>query len=181
VCADFLTPALRLLVREDMERVKGEGGFHRTGTGQGGGLDVRHSVRGDSVHWLESPSVHPAQVQLMGKMDSLRLALNQELYLGLLEFEGHYASYPVDGFYRRHLDVFQQDDARCVTMIVYLNGDWCAADGGRLRVHDGETHQDIDPVGGTLVCFLSRQLEHEVLVSHAERNSFTGWYKTRHV
>lgn len=52
-----------------------------------------------------------------------------------------------------------------------------AADGGRLRVYGGGSHVDVDPGGGTLVCFLSEEKEHEVLPSHAPRISFAGWFK----
>lgn len=179
VCPGFLTPAAVLQVRDDIERVKNLGGFNRAWTGQGAGTDVRNLVRRDSIHWLDAATTQPAQVLLLGRMDALKQAFNRQHCMGLWEFEGHYASYPVEGFYKRHLDAFRGDDARRVTVVLYLNRDWCAHDGGRLRVYGEDAHSDIDPVGGTLVCFLSRELEHEVLPSHAERHSFTGWFKTR--
>lgn len=179
VCADFLTPALCVEVREDLDRVAREGGFGRAGTGQGSGQLVRNQVRRDDIHWLAEDAANPAQQQLWRKVDTLKQAFNRTLYLGLSTFEGHYVAYPVDGFYKRHRDSFQQDDARMVTVIVYLNRDWHSDDGGRLRVYENGGHVDIDPLGGTLVCFLSRELEHEVLLSHAARFSFAGWFKTR--
>ena len=61
--------------------------------------------------------------------------------------------------------------------MLYLNRDWKPEDGGRLRIYGETSHTDIDPVGGTLVCFMSRESEHEVLESFAGRCSFTGWFK----
>lgn len=80
-------------------------------------------------------------------------------------------------FYRRHLDRFHKDDSRLVSFVLYLNQDWKAADGGRLRIYQEDSHTDIDPVRGTMVCFMSRESEHEVMESFASRYSFTGWFK----
>ena len=35
----------------------------------------------------------------------------------------------------------------------------------------------IDPRGGTLACFLSETVPHEVLTSHRERYSLTAWFR----
>ncbi|MCO6705038.1 2OG-Fe(II) oxygenase, partial [Streptomyces sp. CHB9.2] len=40
-------------------------------------------------------------------------------------------------------------------------------------------HQDVLPLGGSLVCFLSGQLPHEVLPATRERLSLTGWFRRR--
>lgn len=159
-----------------MESLRLNGSFTRAGTGQDAG--VQNAIRRDEIHWIERENSSPmAQKKIWEKIDSLRQAFNRTLFLGLGEFEGHYASYPVGGFYQRHLDCFHEDDSRTVSLIIYLNKDWQPADGGQLRIYGKDSSHDIDPKGGTLVCFLSRESEHEVLESHAERNSFSGWFR----
>jgi len=64
-----------------------------------------------------------------------------------------------------------------------LNQDWTREDGGELRLHldAGETgnFEDVLPVGGTLVTFLSARFAHEVLPAKRERLSLAGWFRTR--
>jgi len=110
-------------------------------------------------------------------MDQLRLHLNRTLYLGLYETENHFAMYPPGSFYRRHIDRFRDDDRRVVSSILYLNEQWLPQHGGALRLllKDGPT--DVDPVANRLVLFMSDQVEHEVLVTHAQRLSLTGWFR----
>ena len=36
---------------------------------------------------------------------------------------------------------------------------------------------DVEPEGGTLVCFYSDSVEHEVLVTHRERQCVVGWLR----
>lgn len=99
--------------------------------------------------------------------------------MGLTKFDGHYAIYPKGTGYVRHLDNVKGSNRRMVSFILYLNRNWSGPDGGQLRVFDDEQgHQDIDPVGGTMVCFLSRESEHQVLQSHSDRFSFAGWFST---
>lgn len=177
VWPNFLTAASLKVTRNDLGRLQRSGAFARASTGQGEGRAIQ-PLRRDDTFWLNRESSNAVQAKLWEKLDSLKAALNRRLFLGLNHFEGHYASYPAGGFYRRHRDAFRQDDARIVSLVLYLNQDWVPAHGGRLRVYEKNSHTDIDPVGGTLVCFLSRETEHEVLESHAPRLSFTGWFKS---
>lgn len=182
VCSAFLTPALAQALKADLDGLYTAGGFVSAGTGQGAGRVLDSNVRRDEIHWLEVAGASPAQLQLWERVDALRQAFNRQLFLGITAFEGHYAAYPPEGFYKRHLDCFHNDDARVVSVIIYLNQDWQPAHGGHLRIHGGGEHGsasvDVAPVGGTLVCFLSREKEHEVLVSHAARFSVVGWFKS---
>jgi len=164
--------------RDDFHEVRRGNGFRKAGTGQKLGHTADNRLRKDETYWLERSSSSGAQRTLFRRLDVLRHRLNRALLLGLNNVEMHYAAYPLGGFYRRHLDAFQRDDERCVSFVLYLNHDWTPADGGQLRLYSADgTHQDVAPVGGTLVCFLSREKEHEVLPSQAERFSLTGWFK----
>lgn len=178
VCPGFITPEFTEDLRQDLTRIQNEGKFRLGGVGQGKDLQVRTTVRRDEIHWLNEEDANSIQQVLWDKLNSLKQAFNRTLYLGLTEFEGHYASYPPGGFYKKHLDCFHGDSARMVSLILYLNQNWKPADGGQLRIYKEGAHIDIEPKGGTLVCFLSRELEHEVLLGHATRTSFVGWFKT---
>lgn len=147
--------------------------------GRGVSREVQESIRGDRIQWLE-PGQSAACDRYMGLMDSLRLALNQGLFLGLEDYESHFALYPPGAFYRRHVDRFRDDDRRVVSAVIYLNTAWLPDDGGQLRLFlsDGRTH-DVQPTGGCLVVFLSDQMPHEVLPATRERMSLTGWFRRR--
>jgi len=177
IVPDFLNRALIQAVLGDLNALKESGSFTRAGTGQGNAHEIRNGIRRDEVFWLDEVVANLVQQQLWDQIQALKQAFNRVLFLGLREFEGHYARYPKGGFYKKHIDSFQRDQARVVSVIIYLNEAWHAKDGGLLRIYaDGQT-TDIPPIAGTLVCFLSHELEHEVLLSHKLRLSFSGWFK----
>ena len=64
-------------------------------------------------------------------------------------------------------------------MITYLN---TPESGGELRIfrrdNPEEIAADIIPKAGSLVCFLSNQIYHEVLPTTGERLSIAGWLRT---
>lgn len=177
VCPNFLGAFDLAGLRLDLARLQREEKFHRAGVGHGAELHGGGDIRRDEICWLNPESGVAAQHELWEKMRALKEAFNQTLFLGLTEFEGHYASYPAGGFYQRHRDSFREDGDRMVSVVIYLNEVRKKSDGGQLRVFQNESHTDIEPTGGTLVCFLSKEMEHEVLPSLNSRISFTGWFK----
>lgn len=182
VCPGFLSPSLVADSLADLSAIRALGRFQSAGVGQGAGRITSPQIRNDETYWLEREAANATQARMWRKIDLLRAAFNRTLFLGLRNFEGHYAVYSEGGFYERHRDSFRQDSARVVSFVLYLNSDWKPSDGGGLRIFKkqtsgAETYTDIDPVGGTMVCFLSRELEHEVLLSHRARFSLTGWFK----
>ncbi len=144
--------------------------------GVGKSRALADSIRRDEIVWLDP--LYPTQSTLLQELDKLREELNRALFLGLRSFEGHYAHYPAGGFYRRHLDRFRMDDSRTVSLVLYLNSQWQESHGGKLRLYTKDNHIDVAPKDGTLVLFLSGEIEHEVLESFATRMSLTGWFKT---
>ncbi|CAE6961272.1 2OG-Fe(II) oxygenase [Ectopseudomonas khazarica] len=147
--------------------------------GRGDAQQVQEGIRGDRIQWLE-PGQSAACDQYLQLMDELRLTLNRELFLGLEDFECHFACYEPGAFYLRHLDRFRDDDRRTVSAAFYLNDDWQVEQGGALRLylHDGREH-DVMPQAGTLALFLSGDMPHEVLPASRERLSLTGWFRRR--
>ncbi|WP_263261509.1 2OG-Fe(II) oxygenase [Pseudomonas sp. RIT-PI-S] len=175
----FLPEALTRELAEDCRQRALAGALTPAATGRGGSVQVREAIRGDAIEWVE-PGQGAASDRYLMIMESLRQGLNQALYLGLEDFEGHYACYPPGAYYRRHLDRFNDDDRRSVSTVLYLNSAWLPEDGGQLRLYlPGERTHDVVPTGGALVVFLSAEIPHEVLPARRERLSLTGWFRRR--
>ncbi len=154
------------------------GDFHQAGIGRSGRQQTNIEIRGDKILWLEGDESNRGPPFVSELVDHIRVTLNRELFAAVSEFEGHFAVYPPGGFYQRHIDTFRDDDARSMSLILYLNPSWSSSDGGALRLYtDSSNGVDLEPLGGTIVLFRSRDFEHEVLLAHAERRSFTGWFK----
>lgn len=184
VYPDYL-PLLRLdLLATEARRRWQQGGFHKAGIGRGATFQFRPDIRGDHVLWLDQDGESELQRMLQDELESLRHAINHTTLLGLHDFEGHFTVYPPGAFYQRHVDQFQGVRHRVVSLILYLNDDWRPKDGGMLRLYHydtggTETFTDVLPRAGTLVCFLSDSIAHEVLPTRRERYSFTGWFRVR--
>lgn len=184
VLPDFLgADAAQGLWKESMDSWQ-EGEFRRAGVGQGENLLIREDVRTDHVMWLNEENTTPAQQVYFELLEKIRIELNQNFFLGLMDFEGHFAVYPEGGFYKPHLDRHRESRDRLVTVILYLNPNWQSGDGGELKIwtspgeKDGE-HLIVDPRIGTLVCFHSGDYWHEVLPAMKTRASITGWFRGR--
>lgn len=177
--SSFVSNTVTHQLADECRRREAEGALVPAAIGRGEAQVVREGVRGDQIQWLE-PGQSEVCDSYLELMDGLRLALNRELFLGLEEFECHFAFYPPGAFYQTHLDRFRDDDSRCVTAVLYLNPDWQPADAGELRIHfcDGPS-RDIAPLAGNLVVFMSADFPHEVLVTHTERLSLSGWFRRR--
>lgn len=179
ICPHFITDTFLTELQNDLMTLKNDGFFRRAGIGHEKKQDVQDTVRRDEIYWLENDGKNLVQAELWNKINILKDEFNKTLFLGLSEFEGHYAHYAAGAYYKKHFDAFQSNNKRIVSFILYLNKEWKSEDGGELRVIKNSIPMDIAPCGGTLVCFLSNELEHEVLLSHAKRLSFVGWYKQK--
>ena len=142
-------------------------------------LRRRAEIRGDSICWIGLPLL-PAERSLVDRLESLRMELNRTLMLGLFDLELHYAWYPPGAGYERHVDQPQGRPQRQVSLVLYLNPGWTPQSGGELRMfRDADRFDDIAPLGGRLVTFLSAGREHAVLATRRERWSVSGWFRTR--
>ncbi len=181
VCPNFYLKHDVAQARNDIAKLHEANELKRAAIGRGSSSQTIEEVRGDFTYWLEAHDSNPIRSKLHELTDELMNSMNRELFLGVSEFEGHYAYYPAGSSYQRHSDVHKQTDARVVSFILYLNSpDWTDADGGQLRLYfDNQSHLDVRPEGGTLVCFMSDRFEHEVLQAKRDRYSFTGWFRRR--
>ena len=155
--------------------------FRRAKIGQGDAQTMQTEIRSDFIHWLDPEQLTPLQQQYWDFIQQLR-EINRTLYLGLVNFEAHFAVFPEGAFYKKHLDQFKTTQLRMVTCLLYLNENWQAEDGGQLRIYDpadpsSESYFEVLPTFGTFVCFRSDLIYHEVLPAHRERFSLTGWLR----
>ena len=182
VVDNFVDEAFRKALLKEQTDLLNQGQFTKAAVGKGDQKQVRAEIRSDEVLWMDPTALSPLQAIFWEKVAEVQQVLNRRCFLGLKSFEGHFARYPIGSFYKRHLDQFHAVPHRIVTIILYLNESWTEADGGQLRMYfpqeDGsERVEDVLPVGGRLVVFLSEEIPHEVLPTRKERISITGWLR----
>lgn len=152
--------------------------FRQARIGRDGGEMDNPFVRSDRIFWVDP--AEPAAAAYLAWSEQLRLAINRRLFLGLFDYECHYAFYRRGAFYKKHLDAFKGERNRVLTTVFYLNPDWQPKDGGQLLLYspdDGALMETVQPAYGRMVVFLSEQFPHEVAVTRRERYSLAGWYR----
>ncbi len=161
-----------------------EDNFKKAAIGNRTNEVIARSIRGDFILWLNEAQAGPAEKEFFNKINDFVNYLNRTCFMGILHKEFHYALYPEGTFYKRHLDTFQNDDRRKLSMVCYLNEqDWQPEFGGELVIYTQENGLEVPktiyPFPGRMVIFESQLLEHEVKPVKTERLSITGWLKTR--
>mmetsp|Transcript_133195 Transcript_133195/g.371287 ORF Transcript_133195/g.371287 Transcript_133195/m.371287 type:complete len:415 (-) Transcript_133195:57-1301(-) len=156
--------------------------------------------RTDRIYWLNYESLdrekQPGLVQLFKKMISIPFELNKKCSLYLQASASfQIACYPNKGYYKRHVDGGYSDlnNGRKITAIYYANTTWGSEDGGQLRmfkrlpnpfqIEKGEepsrekyeVEEEIEPLGGRLLLFRSRDMPHEVLACRRKRFAISLW------
>jgi SM-20-related protein len=175
----FLPADLTLELAAECGLLFADGSLQPAGVGRGAMQAVRTKIRGDRIAWLTAGQSVACDRYLL-LMETLRVSLNRSLFLGLEEYESHFACYTPGATYLKHLDRFQDDDSRTVSAVIYLNDNWLPGEGGALRLHPhGKCTEDIAPVGGRLLLFLSADMLHEVLPATRDRLSLAGWFRRR--
>lgn len=147
------------------------------GIGRADSFQVNQAIRSDSIHWLSNNSA--GEISFIHFMDHLRCGLNQRLFLGLFDYESHFARYQPGQFYAKHIDALKGKSNRVLSTVLYLNDDWKSADAGQLCLYNqsGTNLITVLPSLGTLVIFLSENFPHEVLAANRERYSIAGWFR----
>lgn len=150
------------------------GDFKKAGIGKQALFQLDKSIRGDYIQWLDKNNQNQIVLQFLNKMEWLKNTLNETCYLGLKDFETHFAIYPENTFYKKHVDRFQQNAHRVISFVLYLNENWQEGHGGELAIYLDDKTEIVQPLAGRLLLFRS-ELEHEVLMSYRKRYSITGW------
>ncbi|MFC4655406.1 2OG-Fe(II) oxygenase [Rheinheimera marina] len=144
------------------------------GVGRSGQHQLNNEVRRDQTLWLSEQN--PVQQAYLARMAELQQWMNRRFFLGLVDFEAHYARYQQGDFYRTHLDAFAGRSNRVLSSVCYLND--CDS-GGELVIYDGQQQQleVVQPKAGTLVLFESCRFPHEVKAADSPRFSIAGWFR----
>jgi SM-20-related protein len=150
------------------------GKMNKSAIGRGISRTIESEIRGDDIFWLES---HP----FFENLDFILQALNESFFLGLKQFETHFAFYPPGTGYEKHLDNPRGQNNRKITFLLYLNEKWQETDGGKLVLYRPQELNKIickiAPKLGTFILFRSDLFPHEVETSKANRCSLTGWFR----
>lgn len=149
------------------------------GIGRSSGQNLHQDIRRDKIAWIES--TEGARGQWMQFSEQLQQHLNRTLMLGLFSFESHFAHYAPGAFYKKHVDAFQGQANRVLSVVLYLNPHWESNDGGEMVLYSEADPLavlcDVIPEGGTLAVFLSESFPHEVRPARRDRYSIAGWYR----
>ena len=156
-----------------------QGQFAPAKVGRSAEQQRAQSIRSDSTLWLDLSD--PNYAFLSHKIQALQSTLNQNFFLGLKEFECHFAHYSPGQFYDEHIDQARLQSPlhgeRVISFVLYLNSNWSPEDGGQLSIRSQTPFVEIDPVEGRLVLFRSDTVPHAVRPATRERWSLTGWFR----
>jgi SM-20-related protein len=159
---------------------KNSGDFKKAGIGKQALYQQDKSIRGDYIQWLDRGNQHDIVHKFLDQIEFLKNSLNETCYLGIKDFETHFAIYPENSFYKKHVDRFQQNAHRVISFVLYLNENWKEGHGGELALYLDNKTEKVAPLAGRLLLFRS-ELEHEVLMSYKSRYSITGWMLDRNM
>lgn len=174
---DFLSKDLAKQLKSNLLNLFLQKEFQVAGIGNNTKYVQNSLIRKDLIYWLDRQHNDVHENSFFDLIDKFVAYLNKTCYTGITSYEFHYAYYAEGSFYKRHLDQFKDNKSRAYSMIMYLNEDWTAADGGELCIFHPNHIQIIPPKNGDVVFFKSSELEHEVLLCHKARMSITGWLK----
>lgn len=152
--------------------------FKNAGIGRGDNYLKNDFVRTDKISWITGES--EAGQQWLTWTADLQRFLNRRLFLGLFSFESHFAHYRPGDYYKRHLDAFQGESNRILSVVVYFNNNWLPGEGGELILYKNKRDKEgikVVPLMGTIVVFLSEEFPHEVLPATRDRYSIAGWFR----
>jgi SM-20-related protein len=172
------------LLRDSLLNHFEEDRFKKAGIGNKTNQLVAAGIRGDYILWIDERIQTQIELVFFRQIYQFIKYLNRTCFLGILHHEFHYALYPPGTGYKRHLDTFQNDDKRKLSIAFYLNeSDWKASDGGALAMYINKKNGleeviTILPEAGRMVIFESQKIPHEVLLAQRNRLSITGWLKT---
>ncbi|MBZ9778545.1 2OG-Fe(II) oxygenase [Psychroflexus sp. CAK8W] len=182
ICDTFLEESLVDLLRIELKTLYNQSNLKKAAIGNRVNESIEKSIRGDYIQWIDELKANSVEKRFFQQIHHFKDYLNRTCFMGLLHQEFHYAVYPKGTFYQKHIDTFQNDDRRKLSMVCYLNDNsWKTTNGGELILYPkGKEEITIYPLPGRVVIFESQVLEHEVKeVLNEERLSITGWLKTR--
>jgi len=149
--------------------------FNSAGIGRLQDFKTDAKIRTDKTFWLDGKNQE--QSSYLALMDQIRLTINRYFYLGLFDYESHFAKYEIGDFYKKHVDAFKGRSNRVFTTVCYLN---TPTQGGELLIYSDSSNDiiaKVTPKAGTLVVFESERFPHEVMPAADIRYSIAGWFR----
>jgi len=182
MCDDAIPTDWHQSLLQNSQALWQAGLFTPAGIGRNASHIKNAAIRGDCIHWVDTAQPGYAAHPFFLWTEQLRSALNQRYFLGLRSAEFHFTLYPPGQRYLKHLDQHQSNKHRKISMVLYLNADWSADDGGELCLFGPDDEalpiKRILPKTGRLVVFRSDLIPHEVLPATRDRWSLSGWLRT---
>lgn len=178
VCDAFLPHEHYSALSAKAQELYAQGQFHDAKVGAI--AQENKTLRSDHIFWIDEAQENTSIHTYLHTMQQLMQVLNQSLFLSLSELETHFAVYPPQTYYKKHVDQFMATKTRKISCVYYLNQEWHEAFGGQLTLYDAQDQllEEVIPKGNRFVCFNST-LAHEVSMTQHPRYSITGWMKTR--
>ncbi len=168
---NFLQPELNQALLSEVSH-----DIHLTpaGVGRETQHQLNNTIRRDQTRWFNNEST-PQQAYL-SLMAQLQQQFNRRFFLGLFDFECHYARYQQGDFYKKHLDAFKGRSNRVLTTVSYLN---TVQAGGEIAMYSEQEEliSQFKPLAGSLLIFESERFPHEVLPAQDTRYSIAGWFR----
>ncbi|MEY8765754.1 MULTISPECIES: 2OG-Fe(II) oxygenase [Francisella] len=177
VIDNWLTNDETIQLRKELNHFYDADCFKKSAIGNRLNENLERSIRNDFIFWLDETK---HAVTFFKKINNFIDYLNKTCFAGIVTKEFHYAAYPKGSFYKKHIDTFQNDDRRTISIVCYLNEIWNESFGGELKLYLNNQTLQIFPTNGKIVLFDSKTIEHEVLpvLTKNKRLSITGWLKT---
>jgi SM-20-related protein len=182
ICDNFFDLRLVDSLRDRLKTLHNHSELKKAAIGNKVNESISKAIRRDYIQWIDEQQANPVERLFFEAINTFKNYLNMTCFMGILHQEFHYAIYPEGTFYKKHLDTFQNDDRRKLSMVCYLNDNsWNKTNGGELVIYpENSIEVVIHPLPGRVVIFESQLLEHEVRpVLNDMRLSITGWLKTR--
>ncbi|MDX1390924.1 MAG: 2OG-Fe(II) oxygenase [Rheinheimera sp.] len=158
-----------------LAEVKQTAALKPAGVGRHAAHQLNQQIRRDATQWFDGISA--AQQQYLALMAQLQQQFNRRCFLGLFDFECHFARYNQGDYYQKHLDAFRGRSNRILTTVSYLNS---VQNGGELALYNeqDELINTFAPAAGSLILFESERFPHAVLPAVDERYSIAGWFRS---
>ncbi|MFY0683143.1 MAG: 2OG-Fe(II) oxygenase [Balneola sp.] len=171
---DFISDELYKKIMDFFSAVEENERLKKAGIGSSVDYQIQKEVRGDLIYWLDQER-DILLAPLFSLIEELREKLGMYCFISLSGSEFHLAKYPTGSKYEKHIDQFNTQSNRQITVLIYLNKDWKNGDGGELKISNEEGGFLVEPIAKRMLLFKSDVVEHEVLLTSVPRYSLSGW------
>ncbi|UYL07559.1 2OG-Fe(II) oxygenase [Bdellovibrio sp. SKB1291214] len=178
--AEVFAPEFCASLAQECQKLYSDGFLKKASMGPSGNKLISAEIRGDFTLWLDEGNSE-TQKQFLQSLNVIREELNQFFFMGLKRVESHFAFYPPEAGYDKHIDNPRGASHRKITFVLYLNEAWQKEHGGELSLYNPENPEEmiarVEPRLGQLIFFRSDLFPHQVEKSFNPGLSLTGWFR----